>query len=239
MTEELFGLTGDQHAEVGKLVKDSRAISRQPTGAGSRDPHRYRGIARLIAKGPDPLTYNPQTARTCWLFQYSPSSPVKTVEMSGDSLEGDLVLTIGGIESHVDCQATTAELRAALVAAGITATDCRANVFPGLWEFDFSGGRWNSEVPSFTCVAYEPPEGDTTTPVYVGEVKIVTEAWASVTQGDSVAEIDTRDWIPFEDGAVTSGAVGAAQWHYGAGWLVLAWQCRVWSFASSDPYGGA
>jgi len=236
----ILGLTEKQHAEVGRLVKDAKVSATAQAGVVGKDAQRYRGIARVMAKGPDPLTYAPKTRRTCWLFEYAPTSPVITVDMVGDSLEGDLVVTIGGVETHIDCQADTAELRAALVAAGITATDCRANVFPGLWEFDFTGGKWDAGAPSFTCEPFEPPEDDNDTPVFSGELRIVNEAWASIATGDMVVEIDTTDWIPFEEGAIKSGAVGACQWHYGAGWLVLAWQCREWSFATEEsPYGGA
>jgi hypothetical protein len=240
MTEAVLGLFESQHRELGMIAKDWRVSQKAQPGVSGKNPDRYRGIARVMAQGPDPLTYQPKTERTCWLFEYSKTQPVKTVDLSGDSLEGDLVLTINGAEIHVDCQANTAELRAALVAAGITANDCRANAFPGLWEFDFTGGRWDSAVPSFTCVAYEPPEDDTETPVYSGELSIVDEAWVSVADGDEVATIDTTDWIPFAEGAIVSGAVGSAMWHYQAGWIVTAWQCRAWSFASAgSPYGGA
>jgi hypothetical protein len=239
MTEAVLGLFESQHRELGMIAKDWRVSQKAQPGVSGKTPDRYRGIARVMAQGPDPLTYQPKTERTCWLFEYSKTQPVKTVEMSGDGLEGDLVLTIGGTEIHVDCQADTEELRAAIVAAGITANDCRANAFPGLWEFDFTGGQWDSEAPSFTCVPFEPEEGDTETPVYAGELSIVDEAWVSVADGDEVATIDTTDWIPFAEGAIVSGAVGSAMWHYQAGWIVTAWQCRAWSFASADPYGGA
>lgn len=239
MTEEVLGLFTSQHRDVGKLLSESKVIVKDPAGAKGKDPQRYRGIARVMAQGPDPLKYSPLTTRICWLFEYAPTSPILTVEMGGDALEGDLVLKIGGTEIHVDCKADTAELRSALTAAGISATDCRANAFPGLWEFDFTGGRWSSGVPSFICEPLEPPQDDTETPVYIGSLKIINEAWVSVADGESVAIIETTDWIPFADGAVSSGAVGATSWHYGAGWLVVAWQCREWSFAEDavNPYG--
>jgi hypothetical protein len=236
---ELYGLTAQQHSEVGRLVKDSRITERPQTGTATKDRNRYRGIARVMLLDPAEIRYQPKTRRTCALFRYQPDGQQITVEFSGDSLEGDIVLKIDNREVHVDSQADTTELREALAGALFTLTDIRATVFPGLWEFDFNFGRFANAAPTLTAEPYEPPPDEDDEPVFSGELTIVQEAWCSATDNaDTYKTVETVDWIPFAPDAVRSGAIGAAQWDFAAGWLVLAWQCREWSFASSDPYAG-
>jgi len=235
MPEAVYGLTSEQHAQVGTLVRGAKTIVREQPGQPSKGPDRYRGICRVMLRDEKPINYVPLTPRTCSLFRYSPNTRQITVMFSGAELEGDLAVTIDGVEIHVDCKATHAELRAALVASGIAKADCRATVFPGLWEFSFTG-RWSAVAPSFTCVAFEPPAEDVEASVYSGELQIVNEAWLSASDdGDEILTVDTIDWVPFSTDAITPGAIGGAQWGYGAGWLVLAWQCREWSFTEEVP----
>lgn len=239
MTEQLLGLTGEQHAEIGQLVKGSRVSTRPRTTTASKDPHRYRGVARVMLIDDTDPVYSPKTPRQVALFEYAPDGQQVTVEMSGTNLEGDLALTIGGIEVHVACNATTAELRAALAAQAIPLKDCRATTFPGLWELDFNFGRWAKNGPEVTCEAYEPPPEDEDAAVYSGGVTVVEEGWVSTTEdADTYKTIEAVDWVPYSEGSVKSGAVGALEWHYQAGWIAMAWQCRSWSFAVPDPYGG-
>ena len=239
MTDVLYGLTLPQHQALEGLVKRDRVTSREGVGVKTSPGNNgYRGICRVILTDAAPILYQPLTPRKCFIFRYSPETPQITVTFSGHVLEGDLVLTIGGTEIHVECNATTEQLRAALVAAAITGLDCRATVFPGLWEFAFSG-MWADQAPSFTCEPFEPPEEDTETPVFSGELTIVHEGWVSATDDDdTVLTVETIDWVPFAASAITPGAIGGALWCYGAGWLVLAWQCRDFSFAPGDAYGG-
>jgi len=235
MAESIYGLTAAQHSQIGTIVRDRKTIVREQPGQASKGSDRYRGICRVILIDAKPINYVPLTPRTCSLFRYSPQTQQITVMFSGAELEGDLVVTIDGTEIHVDCKATHGDLRAALVAAGIAKADCRATVFPGLWEFSFAG-RWSQAAPSFTCVAFEPPAEDTESITYSGELQIVNEAWLSASDdGDTILTVNTIDWVPFATDAITPGAIGGAQWCYGAGWLVIAWQCRDWSFASEAP----
>lgn len=236
---QLYGLTEQQHSEVGRLVRDARIIERPQPSTATKDRSRYRGIARVILLDPAEITYQPKTRRTCGLFRYQPDGQQITLEMVGSALEGDIVLTINGAEVHVDCQADTAELRDALAGSGFSLTDIRATVFPGLWEFDCNFGRFSEIAPTITAEPYSPPPEDTDSPVFGGELNIISEAWCSATDdADTYKTVETVDWIPFENAAVTPGAIGAAQWDFAAGWLVLAWQCRDWSFAEPDPYTG-
>lgn len=231
MTETLYGLTATQHAEVGRIVIHSKRGNRPATQQAERDPHRYRGVARVIMLDDNPV-YEPKTKRDCAIFRLNAHGQQKTLEFIGHALEGDLVVRIAGSELRIECRATTAELRAKLTEAGISASDCRATVFPGLWEFDFNGGRWFESAPSMTVEAWAPPAEDLDSPVFSGELRLVQEAWLSVADGGQPKTIETCDWIPFKPGAIKSGAIGAASWSHEAGWLVLAWQCRDYSFRS-------
>lgn len=186
----------------------------------------------MILLGDEDPTYTPKTTRKCGLFELSLRTFQTTIEFGGHDLEGDLLLTIGGsAEIRIDSKATTAQLRAALQAGGISAQECRATVFRGMWEFIFEG-RLASESTRVTAEAWQPPEDDTISPYFSGTLTVVDEAWRSVsTDGDTVATVDTQDWIPHAKGAVRAGAIGAAVWCWEAGWLVLAWQCRDFSFS--------
>lgn len=231
MTETLYGLTEAQHAEVGRLVRSNRVTARPETSTATKNRDRYRGIARVILIDSNSPTYQPQVVRECGLFRFSPNGQQRTIEFSGHALEGDLILSINGSEMQIDCAATTADLRAKLSEIGVNARDCRATVFPGLWEFDFNSGRFREKPPTLTCTAYEPPPEDTETPVFSGDLRVVSETWVSVSSNGEVFDtVATREWIPFKPGALTSGAIGAALWSYEAGWMVLAWQCRDYSF---------
>ena len=226
----MYGLTAKQFNAVGQLVTAAGSRSRPEATRPGLGP--YPGACRVILFGDDDPTYTPKTLRRVGLFRLNTTGIQKTVEFTGHSLEGDLVLTIAGIESRVPCKSTTEELRAILADNGIAAKDCRLTVFPGLWEFDFNtGGRWSETPPAFNCQPFIPPDDDDETPVFGGELAIVDEAWVTVTtDGDTFFQIGARDWIPHAAGAVKSGSVGAGVWCEEAGWLVLAWQCRDFSF---------
>ena len=232
MTEQLYGLRKSEYSAIGRVVRNSRKRTLPTPSTSTRDRARYRGIARVCLLDDAPIRYQPQTPRQCALFAYRPNGQQITLQLSGDSLEGDIVLTLNGVEIHVDCAANTAELRAALAAAGFSLPDVRATVFPGLWEFDFNGGVYSLSAPTLEADSFEPPDGDTVTPVYLGELDINREAWVSVTDdGSTFRTVRTVDWIPFESGAIKPGAIGAALWNFAAGWLVMAWQCRQFSLA--------
>jgi hypothetical protein len=233
MTEDLIGYTEQQHREISRIVLAEHKWSVPAVGVNSR-PAVYPGVCRVILSEADAPSYAPKQTRKCALFELNVSGQQKTIEFSGHDLEGDLNLSIGGELIQVSCKSTTKQLRQKLHQQGIKGADCRATVFPGLWEFDFNGGRFAETPPTFSCVPFEPPSDDDDTPVFSGELHIVNEAWVSVSQdGDVPMNVDTRDWIPFRTGQLTAGAIGAGVWSHEAGWLVLAWQCRDYSFRTT------
>jgi len=225
----VFGLTPTQHNQLGQLIaRDAFQTTPPPPGS---NPSQFPGTCRVITLNASQPVYTPKTLRSVGLFRLNPDGQQTTIEFTGHALEGDLVLRIAGSEIRIDSKATTADLRQKLQAAGINATDCRANVFPGLWEFDFNGGRWAKASPSITCEGFEPPAEDTETPVFSGTLTITPEAWVSVPDdAGGIMTVLCRDWIPHKPGAIKAGAIGGAAWCHEAGWLVLAWQCRDYSF---------
>jgi hypothetical protein len=234
MTEELIGYTLDQHRELSQVVLAARKFS-SPSVAVASQPDVYPGVCRVILHESDPPVYRPKELRECALFELNLSGQQKTIEFSGHELEGDLILKINDIEIQISCDADTEELREKLDENGIKLNDCRATVFPGFWEFDFNGGKFFEKPPTLTCEAFEPDPDDDDAPVFSGDITIVDEAWVSVTtDGENVKTVETRDWIPHKSGQLTAGAIGGGVWSHEAGWLVLAWQCRDYSFAASE-----
>ena len=229
MNEPVYGLTAQQHDEIGYYFGRNHDTTRPPSEPPSSAP--FPGSCRVITMEADDPTYTPKKARKVGVFMLRPDGSQVTIEFSGHALEGDLVLRIAGVEIQIDCKATTSQLRSKMVTAGIAARDCRATVFPGLWEFDFNGGRWSEVPPNVQAEAFEPPAEDTETPVFSGQLRITPEAWVSVTRNRlDVETIYCRDWIPHKTGAIKAGAIGAAVWCHEAGWMVIAWQCRDYSF---------
>ena len=224
-----LALTPAQHNQVGQLI-DANAYRTTPAPAAGAGPQ-FPGTCRVLVIDAASPVYTPKTLRSVGLFRLNDDGQQTTIEFTGHALEGDLVLNIGGTEIQIDSKATTDQLREKLRTAGITAKDCRANAFPGLWEFDFNGGRWSKASPSVTCEAFEPPQDDTETPVFSGSLTITPEAWVSVPDDDDgVLRVLCRDWIPHKPGAIKAGAIGAAVWCHEAGWMAIAWQCRDYSF---------
>jgi hypothetical protein len=233
MIEQVYGLTAQQHEELGYYFgrnRDTRRPPQEPPAAAT-----FPGTCRVIAMAADDPTYQPRVPRQVGVFKLHPDGSQTTIEFSGHALEGDLVLTIAGVQMQIDCRATTSQLREKLQAAGIQARDCRATVFPGLWEFDFNGGRWSDSPPSLQALPFDPPAEDTETPVFSGQLRVTREAWLSVTRNRlDIETILCRDWIPHKNGAIKAGAIGAVVWSHEAGFLCIAWQCRDYSFQTGN-----
>jgi hypothetical protein len=215
--------------QLGKLVDASKVGSMPaatpPTAAA------FPGSCRVILLDPQNPRYTPKVARNVGLFRLNPEGVQFTASFRGHEMEGDIVLSIGDVVVQVPCEIQTDALRLALQTAGITATDCRVTVFPGLWEFDFNGGKWKAAAPSIELIPFEPPEDDETTPIFSGQITLISEAWLSVTNdGRTVATVPARDWVQHDPNAIRTGAIGGAVWSHEAGYLVLAWQCRDFSF---------
>lgn len=224
---EVLGLTLEQHTGLGQLL--SRSNDRTRSGSSSQRPALYPGVARVLCLGDVDPVYTPKAGRDAAVFRYYPDGVQTTVELSGADLAGRLDITVGDVSVTVDCQVDTEGLRAAL---GFSLRDCRATVFPAYWELDFNGGRFAKRPPIVSVVPYEPEEGSEET-AYNGGLRVLSEGWVSMSSdGDGFETIQTTDWVPHLSGAVKAGSIGAAVWSHNAGWLVLAWQCREWSFAS-------
>ena len=227
-----LGLTPSQHNQVGQLIA-ADAFKTVPAPAPAVNAQ-FPGTCRVLILADALPVYTPKSLRSVGLFRLNANGQQTTIEFTGHALEGDLILIIGGVQVQIDCKATTADLRDKLRTAGINSTDCRATVFPGLWEFDFNGGRWSDASPSITCYAFEPPPEDTVTPIFSGQITVTPEAWVSVPDNaGGVTRILCRDWIPHKPGAIKPGAVGACVWCHEAGWMAIAWQCRDFSFRAS------
>lgn len=237
MTEELvLGLTPSQHYSMGSFLARQGDTTLPPAGVVVR-PAVTSGVCRVILFNPDEVTYQPKALRKVAIFALNPRGQQWTVEFSGHELEGDLILTIDSVVIRLSCKSTTEQLQQKLVDAGISAKDCRATVFPGLWEFDFNEGRFLKNPPAlFRCEPWEPPSDDDESPFFIGELTVTNEAWVSVRDDadrTQVLKVNARDWIPHQPGAVKPGAIGAGVWSTEAGWLVLAWQCRDYSFRTT------
>lgn len=230
-----LALTAEQHAGLGGLLA-VRGDVRLPDPQRPESP-RYPGACRVILLDEN-IVYAPQETREVGVFYCNPDGVQFAIYFSGYSLQGDLILTIDTAQIQISCQATTDELRAALLAAEISFRDCRATVFPGFWEFDFNGGQWKDKPPALDCVPWEPPADDEDTPVFSGECPVTREAWLSDTlDGVNVMTKPVRDWVPHKPGAVKAGSVGIGLVSYSGGWLVLAWACREYSFETAETIG--
>lgn len=230
-----LGLTAEQHSGLGGLLA-VRGDVRRPEPQQPQKP-RYPGACRVILLDEN-IVYSPRETRDVVLFFCNPDGCQFVIEFSGYALNGDLVLTLAETQIRISCQATTEELRAALLAAEVSFRDCRATVFPGLWEFDFNGGQWRDDPPALDCVPWEPPADDEETPVFGGELSIIREAWLSDTlDGVNLVTLPVRDWVPHKPGAVKAGSVGVGLVSYSGGWLVLAWACRDYSFETPATLG--
>lgn len=223
---DAYALTLEQHTGLGHLL--ARSNDRTRPAQPSQRSGLYPGVARVLCLGDVDPVYTPLESRDVAVFRFHPSGSQQTVELSGPDMAGKLDVTVGDASATVDCEVTTDELREAL---GLKLRDCRITVFPAYWEFDFNGGRFaGRRMPTVSVSAHEPPE-DSEEPVFDAGIRRVTEGWVSMTaDGDGFETIPGTDWIPHLSGAVKAGSLGAAVWSHEAGWLVLAWQCREWSW---------
>lgn len=230
--DELIAWHPDDFEQARQHLREARTVTR-PEKTSGKGKARYHGTARVIIIDESQPVYSPRDVREVAIFRHNPDGIQKTVEMVGENLEGDLVLTIAGVNYQVPCDATTEEIRAIVT---IPLQDCRITAFFGYWEFDFNFGRWSKAAPGFDIEMFEPPEDDDETPVYDGGLIVTDEGWVSVADdGDTYKTIETNDWVPFITGAVKRGSIGLCHWDHAAGWMAGSWMCREISFAE-DPY---
>ena len=179
----------------------------------------YDLIRVMVIKSTYPI-YTPREEQAVAYFTRDTSRETITIEMFGDNLAGNIDVTIGGILYKVDCQSSTAELRAAF---GFNLQKCRVTAFPGLWEFAFSGNALE--------ITAEPAVGDTDILTFSGGLVVTQEAWVSVADNTGrLLAINVVDAIPYAQGEVKSGSIATAKWSAGVGWVVDNWHCREFRF---------
>lgn len=225
----VLGLDSQQHYEVGRLLGHSRDVVRRPPPTARRSLT-AAGVVRIMQTGDEYPIYNPRVTRSVAVFELNPDAKTRTITMSGNNLEGKLIVTIDGVSyGQVDCRATTDQLRAAIP---LDLDDCRITAFPGYWEFAFEeSGRWARTQPVLTVTPYVP----SSVPFFDGGLWVQEEAWTSVSDdGDTYATIEITDCLPFIEGEVRRGAIAIAHWSDQAGWIASQWTCRPFTF---QPWG--
>lgn len=218
--DDLFGLTSDQHAELGALAIASRTTLRPQAGVTPKKRRQSLAV-RVMEIGETHPDYNPIETREVALFVLNRTGIQKTVKFYGEDLEGDVLLTIDGDTYRIDCQATTDELRAAV---GYLLRDCRATAFPGLWEFAYSG----DDAHDISAVPYVPSSG----PFFDGGIVVINEGWVSVTaDGENFSTVDVIDGIQHLQGEVKRGATAIASPLSESLWIAGHWSCPAFTFA--------
>ena len=222
MTAEAeFGLTDDQHRAIGRLVVAARASQRPQAGVLAKAKRTRRAARVMIVNSSFPV-YSPKHSRYVALFDWNPTAYVKTVSFVGQNLEGDILLTIDGTTTQIDCRTSTNGLRAAI---GLPLRQCRATAFPGYWEFVFPG-RWKPEV---SAVPFEPANSDDV--FFQGGLWVVEEGWvSSMVDGISYTTVAAIDGIPFVEGEVRRGALAIASPLTDSLWIAGKWCCPAFSF---------
>lgn len=211
-----LALTEGQHAAVGQLIYKSGIVVREEPAKRPRRPSEGGDVRRLmIVDGAYPV-YAPKQLRKAALFSASFDTNQTTVQMFGNDLSGYLELTIGGKVFRPHCQSTAAELRNLV---RLDPRYGRISVFPGLWEF-----AWTGDALPISVVPYS---------AYWGGVVVIDELWLSETEnGVDPILVDVVDAIPFIEGQVKRGAVSIAS-AYGDGFFVAQyWNCPGFSFGA-------
>lgn len=229
MTEEIYGLTGSQHSELGSLALAAKQQRRGKMAAN--DGNGQPELLRVVATE-EPVYRPAGTQHEVIVFEYDETDRVQTLYMTGTGLRGNLVLTINGVElAPIDARATQDELRAHCKAELPKHT---VSVWLGIWEFDGRDIDDKAEIEIKPEEAPEEPPPDFVS--FDGGLQLVDEYWVSARletndrhNPEYVKDVLT-DALPYTDGTVAEGAIGLCKWHDEAGWIPIAWQCRDISF---------
>lgn len=225
MTEELFGLYENQHRALERLDAASRHTTRPAVGVVSKPRLTVNGGARVMYVDEGYAFYNPREKRRVAVFHLNREADTKTIEMSGTDLNGNLLVTIAGVEYAAECRSTTEQLRAIFFEYE---RDCRITAFPGMWEF-----AWTGDAPEMSVRPGPLTGGSELVNGYTGGALLIDEAWVSSEDGSGGVEmIDVTDAMPFLEGQIRRGARAIAYWAKSDGWLVGEWACRAFSFRS-------
>ena len=229
----LIGYTEDQHRRLSAVVLQVETLVGTDIGVVRKKRVVSQTAARVMIVDESYPVYSPRVVRPVAVFVHDLTAAIITVEMSGDDLCGDLLLTIDGIAYRVDSQADTAALQAVL---GFAPTVVRVRVFPGMWEFVFL------TVADPPTVTVEPYFGGDPDEFYAGGVLVIREGWLSIDNGDNGFEtLDCYDAMPFLEGELKRGSRAIAHWESSSGWLAGEWKCRDFRFRpliDADGAGG-
>lgn len=240
-SEDVYGLTLDQHRQVSRLALDARYNVRSADAVPPR-VRQYRPPVRVIAL--TDRTYDSRTFERLPYFVFEPQRTVYTIQFVGSALSGYVALTISGQRFVLECRRETlSDIETAV-------PGLRATVLPGYWELDFGVPTYSDgisvEISAITtdentsiCALFD----DLDSAVFSGATIVRREGWVTSideTELPAVARTPVRDCIPYENGSVGAGAIGIVAWTWDAGFLAIAWQCRTWSWAtgyvqSDDP----
>lgn len=237
MSGDLYSLYEDQHKAVGRIVRRERLLRRGQQGAAKGEDS-YRPPIRVMAL--TTRSYNSVVPEELPVFVWDAERTVFNIVQVGSSLAGYIALTINGTRHLMECRRST------LTDLETAVPGMRATVFPGMWELDFgiltdrksaavtvSAERITDDENTTLCELFD----DVLSVIYTGALIVRQEAWCSV--GDrsretapAVVHREVTDSIPYQTGAVKSGAIGTAVWSWDAGYLVTAWECRSFSHAT-------
>lgn len=210
-------------ADLQSMHREWMTTRRPQAGVMAKKRRGAHAVLRVMIIDKSYPVYSPKTNRECAYFIYAPDMDTTTIEMSGDDLFGNLIVTIDGTEYTVDCQSNTEEIRAVF---GFALDYCRVTSFPGMWEF-----AWSGTAPEMTV---EPKLTASTNTIYTGGVLIIEEGWVSDTDGGGdYLTIPVVDAMPFLEGELKRGSRAIASRSDGVGWLVHQWQCRDFRFRPS------
>lgn len=226
MSDDVFGLTGEQHTAVGRLIS-GQTYQRGNAGLLESSPT-MPAVVRVLNHDAAAPVYSPKNPRAVAMFELRPELWTKTLELSGDSLVGDILITLNGVAFRIACDATTDQLRAVLP---LPAELCRATVFPGLWEFAFAEGvDWGDTGPTLEASAAWPPNP---AGLFEGGLLVTDEGWRSVSNdGLTFETVEALDGSPFLEGEVRPGSIALAHWSDTNGYIAGSWSCRDFTFAS-------
>ena len=223
MTEELLGLYDSQHRALERLDAESRFSERPAVGVAPKPRLSVNTGARVMYVDEGYAIYNPREKRKVAVFHLNRQADTKTIEMSGTDLNGNLLVTIAGVEYAAECRSTTDQLRAIFAEYE---RDCRITAFPGMWEF-----AWTGDAPEMSVRPGPLTGGSERVNGYTGGVLLIDEAWVSQDDGaGGVAMLEVTDAMPFLEGEIRRGARAIAVWAKSDGWLVGEWACRPFAF---------
>jgi hypothetical protein len=223
--EALIGYTQAQHRRISNAVAAFEARAPRGEIGVTKKPRAFpQTTARVMQIDDGYPVYEPDKIRNVAVFVLGPRNRVRTIEMTGDDLHGDINVTIDDAQFglatwNLNCQSQTEAVRKKF---GFLDSYCRVTVFPGMWEFVFA------DEPPAMFVEARPSSGDN---LFSGGLQLINERWVSIDDGNGgVKTIEATDSMPFLEGEVKRGSRALAHWSDSEGWIIGQWQCRPFWF---------